>query len=114
MELEFFKEFFKYDYEHFGKIHFPILIYPELPIKPIFKNWKKQRQYIIDKLIPLSFKESFNTAYSQFEGERFEIIEKNQNGDINLSKRHEMVDQYLDSQPKLFLSKKELEEAEFY
>jgi hypothetical protein len=112
-ELEFFKQFFKSDYKYFGKIHFPVLIYPELPAKPIFKNWREQQQYIIDKIIPLSFKEDFNTAYSKYDGQRFEMIEKNQNGDINHSKRNAMVQHYLDSQQKVFMSKRELERTEF-
>lgn len=112
-ELDFFKEFCKFDYEHFEKIHFPILVYPELPAKPIFSNWQEQQQYIVDELIPESFKEDFDTAYSKFEGQRFEIVEKNQSGDINLSKRNGMVHHYLDSQQKIFLSKPELERTEF-
>ncbi len=107
-ELDFFKQFFHADYEHFVKIHFPILIYPELPSQPRNENWPQQRQYIIENLISETFKRDFETNYSNFEGERFEIIEKHKNADINVSKRQALLNQFLESQPKIFLKSKEL------
>ena len=110
-ELEFFKQFFHGDYGHFAKIHFPILIYPELLKEPRNLSWFKQEEYIIDNLIPETFKKDFENEYLSFEGERFEIIEKHKNGDINLSERHSLVRRFLDNQPCIFLSSQEFEQS---
>lgn len=107
-ELDFFKQFFHADYEHFVKIHFPILIYPDLPSQPRNADWQQQRQFIIENLISEPFKRDFETNYSNFEGQRFEIIEKYKNEDINLSKKQSLVNHFLESQPKIFMNSKEL------
>jgi hypothetical protein len=110
-ELEFFKQFFQRDFGHFAKIHFPILIYPELPSEPRNLSWLEREEIVIDNLISDTFKKDFETEYSNFKGERFEFIEKHKNGDINLSQRHSLVRQYLDSQPKMFLLGQEFEQS---
>lgn len=110
-ELEFFKQFFLGDFGLFAKIHFPILIYPELPREPKNLSWHEQEKFIINNLISETFKKDFETEYSNFEGERFEIIEKHKNGDINLSQRHSLVRQYLDSQPTLYMCGQDFEQS---
>lgn len=112
-ELDFFKQFLHADYEHFVKIHFPILIYPKLPSQPRNADWQQQRQYIIENLISETFQRDFETNYSNFEGQRFEIIEKHKNEDINVSKRQELVHQFLENQPKIFLKTSELNNSDF-
>lgn len=112
-ELDYFKQIFQSNYEHFIKIHFPTLIYPELPSNPRFKRWQEQELYIIDKLIPESFKIDFEKEYSNFVGERFEAIKKNKNGNINLTKRGSLVRQFLDTQPKIFLNTTELGQTNY-
>lgn len=110
-EIELFKQFLQGDYTYFAKIHFPILVFLDLPKVPRNLSWLKQEEFIINNLISASFKKDFETDYYKYEGEIFQIIEKNKNGDINLSQRHALVRQYLDNQARIFLYSQEFEQS---
>ncbi len=112
-ELDYFKQFFHASYEHYAKIHFPVLIYPNLPKEPRKKNWQERQEYIIAKLIPEDFKQNFENYYLNFRKNGIEIIEKNKSGDINISKRDALVSHFLNSQQKTFINYKELHLTEY-
>ena len=113
-ELDFFKQFLHSNYIILAKIHFPLLIYPELPKQPGNMNWQEQQQFIIDNLISDTFRQEFEARYANnIEGRQFEIIVRHKAGDINETKRHEMVNHFLDSQPKLFVNSRDLAQTDY-
>jgi hypothetical protein len=108
-ELDFFKQFFHSYYVHFVKIHFPIVIYPELPSQPKNEDWVSKQQYIIENLISETFKQDFEVNYLNLEGKKLEIIEKKKNGYIDVIMKQALVNQFLESQPKIFLTGNQLD-----
>lgn len=108
-EYEKFRHSLNSDYSYFYKIYFPIEVYPDLPSEPIIGNWQERQLFILENLVPSSFKEKFEKEYSQIKGERFEIIQKGNKVEINTSKIFLLVQEWLGTQRKVYKSRKELD-----